>query len=267
MSYQQQIFELIRAMTGQNNLLTIPRVFIDYTGDLEAALFLSQLIYWTDKSQNDGWVYKTYQEWEKEIGLNEYKLRKAKTKLENLGVLETKLKKANGCPVVHYRLDTIKFSESILKNLKNPIFKNLIMEPANFTETLTETTTEITTEITTNSVYKDSKKISNKKLSYAEFVTMTEDEYNKLISQYGEETTKRMIEVLDNYKGATGKRYKSDYRAILNWVVDKVQKEKGEKQNGLRNGSKEDTGGVKLKIPVREYQDYTEDELRKAGLI
>lgn len=54
---------------------------------------------------------------------------------------------------------------------------------------------------------------------------------------------------------------------LMNWKRDGGIKERGEKKNGLRNGSKEDTGGVKLKIPVREYQDYTEDELRKAGLI
>ena len=34
-----------------------------------------------------------------------------------------------------------------------------------------------------------------------------------------------MIQILDNYKGANGKKYKSDYRAILNWVVDKYNEE------------------------------------------
>jgi hypothetical protein len=63
------------------------------------------------------------------------------------------------------------------------------------------------------------------KHNYAEFVKLTETEYNKLIDRYGKEKSKRMIEVLDNYKGANGKKYKSDYRAILSWVVDRVQKE------------------------------------------
>jgi hypothetical protein len=30
---------------------------------------------------------------------------------------------------------------------------------------------------------------------------------------------------LNNYKGANGKKYKSDYLAVLNWVVDKAKKE------------------------------------------
>jgi DnaD/phage-associated family protein len=60
-----------------------------------------------------------------------------------------------------------------------------------------------------------------------------------------------------------GLKTKTDVEAYLReW-----QKQKGEKTNGLRNGSKEDTGGIKLKIPTREYRDYTEEELRRAGLI
>ena len=62
-------------------------------------------------------------------------------------------------------------------------------------------------------------------IRYAEFVKLKESEYQKLIEQYGEYLTQKMIEVLDNYKGANGKKYKSDYRAILNWVAEKVQKE------------------------------------------
>lgn len=71
------------------------------------------------------------------------------------------------------------------------------------------------------------KKASKKpdKIKYAEFVQMTEEEYKKLVEKYGEVKTKRMIEVLDNYKGSKGKAYKDDYRAILSWVVDRVDEE------------------------------------------
>lgn len=66
---------------------------------------------------------------------------------------------------------------------------------------------------------------NEKKIKFAQYVSMTNAEYLKLVGAYGEEYTRAMIEVLDNYKGATGKSYKSDYRAILNWVADKVLKE------------------------------------------
>lgn len=70
------------------------------------------------------------------------------------------------------------------------------------------------------------------KIKYAEFVSMTEEEYGKLIEQYGQEMVARMIEVLDNYKGQNGKTYKSDYRAILNWVVERVKEEFAKRGGG-----------------------------------
>ena len=66
------------------------------------------------------------------------------------------------------------------------------------------------------------------KIKYAEFVTMTEAEYSKLVDQYGEANVERMISKLDNYKGAKGKTYKSDYRAMLSWVADEVMKSPGQ---------------------------------------
>lgn len=74
-----------------------------------------------------------------------------------------------------------------------------------------------------------------KKNKYAEFVTLLPEEYQKLVDAHGEESVLKMIEVLDNYKGANGKKYKSDYRAILNWVVDKVIKEQPQKSAGPKS--------------------------------
>lgn len=70
------------------------------------------------------------------------------------------------------------------------------------------------------------KKSDPPKIKYAEFVSLTEAEYDKLVTQYGKEDTARMIEILDNYKGQNGKKYASDYRAILNWVVGRLKEEK-----------------------------------------
>jgi len=66
---------------------------------------------------------------------------------------------------------------------------------------------------------------SDVKHKYAETVKLTEAEYSKLVAEYGEAGAKRLVELLDNYKAATGRPYKSDYRAILNWVVDKYKEE------------------------------------------
>ena len=70
-----------------------------------------------------------------------------------------------------------------------------------------------------------------KKIKFADFVSLTNAEYKALVAKLGEEGTKRCIEILDNYKGAMGKRYKSDYRAILNWVVERYEEEQRRKQH------------------------------------
>jgi hypothetical protein len=70
----------------------------------------------------------------------------------------------------------------------------------------------------------DSEK-KKRKNKYCEFVSMFSEEHDKLISEHGEKNTKLFIEILNNYKGSNGKKYKSDYLAILNWVIDKAKKE------------------------------------------
>lgn len=68
------------------------------------------------------------------------------------------------------------------------------------------------------------KKKADKK-KYAEAVTMTEEEYQKLSEQHSKAFVDKCIEILNNYKLSSGKRYKSDYHTILNWVIERVSKD------------------------------------------
>ncbi len=54
---------------------------------------------------------------------------------------------------------------------------------------------------------------------------MTEAEYQKLSEQHTSAFVDKCIEVLNNYKLSNGKRYKSDYHAILSWVIERVKKD------------------------------------------
>ncbi len=38
-----------------------------------------------------------------------------------------------------------------------------------------------------------------------------------------------MLDILDNYKDASGKTYKSDYRAVLSWVVKRLEQDRANK--------------------------------------
>ncbi len=65
-------------------------------------------------------------------------------------------------------------------------------------------------------------RVESSKKSYRENVAMTEDEHAKLVDNYGKAATEKGIVKLDNYKGTHGKKYKSDYRAMLSWVMESV---------------------------------------------
>lgn len=85
------------------------------------------------------------------------------------------------------------------------------------------------------------KKTKEPKIEFAEFVHLTQREYDRLVDVYGQEAVAWMIQKLDNTKGSNTKRYQytSDYRAILNWVVGVYQKEisNGTNDNNRTTGS------------------------------
>lgn len=148
MSYQQDVFALVAQFSGQSNVVSVPRTFCKMTGSLEAGMFLSQLLYWSDRGgRNDGWFYKSYKEWSDEIFLSEYQIRKITKQFEALGFLETTLRKADGAPTIHYRIKQAEFSEWILKFLRNDSVNS-----QNPTGKIEESITEITTETTTDRV-------------------------------------------------------------------------------------------------------------------
>ena len=63
------------------------------------------------------------------------------------------------------------------------------------------------------------------KIAYSEYVSLREKEYNSLVEKYGKSGADRMIEILGNYKGSSGKKYKEDYLAIQNWVIKRYEEE------------------------------------------
>lgn len=159
---RETILKLIEDKEGFRNLIAIPRFFIDYTGNLDSAIFLSQLLYWSDNSvRPDGAVYKKYEDWRKEIGLSEYEVKQSVKVLKKKDVLKTKLKKANGAPTLHYYLDIGKLSSSIKEFVLNDHFAignqeeikipnaiNSDLESEETNDSLTETSTQTITDIT-----------------------------------------------------------------------------------------------------------------------
>ena len=148
MNNRDYISSIITQFSGQNNIIPIPAIYLKITEDYPTAALLNQLIYWSDRtSRKDGYFYKSYKEWEDEIYLSKYQVMRSIKKLKSMGIVETALKKANGAPTVHYKVDSEVTSQWIVKFLNNGKSTNLTMDSKETQQSLTEITTENTTEI------------------------------------------------------------------------------------------------------------------------
>lgn len=99
-------------------------------------------------------------------------------------------------------------------------------------------------------------------VQFADNVTMTNGEHQKLLDTYGPADTALMIRKLDDYKAATGKTYKSDYRAILSWVVAWLKEEQARsapsgKQKQTFSGGTDATAAIDNKA-AREMREILE---------
>lgn len=86
------------------------------------------------------------------------------------------------------------------------------------------------TPVTVTAEKKKKKKNTEKeKEEYYPSVFLSVEEFGKLNAEYGEETANKAIEHLSHYKLSSGKKYKSDYHAILTWVIAAVGKKQASK--------------------------------------
>lgn len=80
-----------------------PRL-IQLTGSVSAALFLSQCLYWTDRTSDKAkWFWKRQDEWCEELKLNFKSQRRARAVLTFLKILEEKYNRHT--QVMSFRLD------------------------------------------------------------------------------------------------------------------------------------------------------------------
>ena len=81
----------------QLQTVTFHRAFVDLGGSINAALMLSNAIYWTNRlpPERDGWFFKTKEEWEKETGLSRKEQDRARQQLIESGLLEVRRAKVS----------------------------------------------------------------------------------------------------------------------------------------------------------------------------
>lgn len=120
-------------------------------GGVTGAVFLSQAIYWQKRvTREDGYFYKTADEWESETGLTQREQATARKRLVEAGVL---IEKKSGVPCkLHFKIDT----EILFQQIRDSSFdKSAKLESTNpqnkneqIRKTITENTTKTTTETT-----------------------------------------------------------------------------------------------------------------------
>ncbi len=109
-------------------------VFSRVLGGVNAAIFFQQIYYWSDKgSREDGYIYKTKNDIEKETTLTTKQQDWVRRPLEKTGVLKTQLIKVNGSPTLHYKvsienlyrriMEYYKLSESSISDMTPEITK------------------------------------------------------------------------------------------------------------------------------------------------
>ncbi len=174
--------EIIALFSGQSNVVTTPKLYIELTGNHSLAIVLNQCVFWSNKSDcKDGWFFKDYEEWFEEIHIPERTLRRRFEKLEEHGWITTKVKKVSGLNIKHVcpHMDKIIESISIMLNQECPNRPECPNEPENEQKPCTkvaptgQTGRSESANLSGSSIYTDDyiqKKLTNCEESSSSFV-------------------------------------------------------------------------------------------------
>lgn len=72
---------------------------------------------------------------------------------------------------------------------------------------------------------KDKEKDKENKIKLTKYISMTDEEFKKLINKYGVDLTKQTIEDMTLWLGSKGKKYKDYYLACIKWIKKRITSE------------------------------------------
>ncbi|MGY2573734.1 ATPase [Vibrio sp. C8] len=136
-----RLFDVVRELSGHNASISIPRPYIKFCeGNHTQAAVLNQLVFWSGFKTEGEWFYKANEELASEVCLSvdqvRYAVRKLKSRLGD--VIQSKVKKANGVPTTHYRLNGDRLVELLFPNTEQVSQMDSVILPdgnGNITET------------------------------------------------------------------------------------------------------------------------------------
>lgn len=218
MSNYDTINQIIASFSGNKRNIVIPKTYLEITGDYPTAALLNQLIFWSDKSKRkDGYFYKKYDEWHDELLLSDYQIRRITKKLEELNFITTALKKANGTPTKHYKINMNEIQKAIMKKLNNGNLNNLIMdsEETQYSLDSKETKESLTYE------YNNKIQHMNTNSSSGQATTQPRPPYKEIIDYLNEKTGKNFSHVAKgNKKLISGRFNDGNSLEVFKHVID-----------------------------------------------
>jgi hypothetical protein len=88
------------------------RAFVGVVGSVNAAVMLSQAVYWSTRTTGvDGWFWKTRDQWEEEIGLSRYEQEGARKLLSQHSFWKEELR--NAPAKMHFYVDQDKLDDAV----------------------------------------------------------------------------------------------------------------------------------------------------------
>lgn len=219
-------------MAGQVNVITVRRPFVSFTGTLERAMLLDQLLYWTPRSVMGGWIAKTDAEFQDELCLTRYSVRAAREGLAEMKLIETDVRKFKGFPTQHYKVNmaelTKQWSAFIfrLSEIEQTDYPNSDNGLSEIEQSLTETTTE-TTRYRFALVSKNLSLLTGGALN-----SLTADTINTWLEKHTDEWILKAIEMA-MAKGARSEKYVD--KILINWEANGYPKSREEQVRGAKN--------------------------------
>lgn len=185
-------------------------------------------------------------------------IRTALLKLEKHGFLTNESTKKN-------RLITV-VNWGVYQGYDDSTNKEINRQPTNSQQTANNQLTTNKNDKNLKNEKKDKKKEILPKISFSDSVTMTQVEYDRLVSEFGEDVTKKAIEYLTFYKAEKGYKTKSDNLTIRRWVIDAVTKRKGGGTFGKREGLNDRPTSQSKFASADKNKPFDPRELEELGL-
>ena len=198
----------ILQLLASRNYITVNKDLIKIIG-LEEAVILGELAseynYYFDKDElDDGYFYSTVDNIEQNTSLSEYKQRKAINSLKDNNILDIKIK---GIPAKRY----IKLNEEQILNILNIKYQNNLSASSLKIK-------ELDTKKLKGNNNIINKNKNNKYNIYGEYkrIKLTEEQYNKLIKDYGKQFIDKQIQLLDEYVESNNNKNKyTNFNLVL----------------------------------------------------